>query len=79
MSVVRVLMRESTISTRRFFARPSAVELLSMGSWLAYMPPETRRGSHAVGGEVPDHCAGASAGKLPVAGYCEPEIGCESV
>ena len=30
-----VWMRVRTISTRRFFARPSAVELVSIGSWLA--------------------------------------------
>ena len=30
-SVLLVWIRERTISTRRFFARPSAVELLSIG------------------------------------------------
>src|SRR5688572_10705038 len=33
-SVLLVCMRVRTISTRRFFARPSAVELVSIGIWL---------------------------------------------
>ena len=59
-------MRERTTSTRRFFARPSDVELVAIGSWLAKPATDIRRASTPLACEVADDRPGARAGELPV-------------